>query len=284
MDVVIVRDHGVVRAGRQFGGGVDHAEALPRAKNARRHLFGERGRDAHAHTHLHHEARHAERVQAVSQRGLEHGRSGVHPNNIQVHVHGERNQRVGEIGVDPHLGKFAQENIARMDIDHELRAVAVAQERVGDALRENSFRMPGKAAVQIRIKHRHSAVHRHDSDGVGGRIKFDAAFQRFRIGFKPARELVANVKPFDLIAVNARHHRDARKRFFPEHGTLYDEIVTVRQLQPQNGFNGHRIPGMTTPKNPRPGTVRSRTPSSFVERLRPACAILAQCRRWADFC
>ena len=134
------------------------------------------------------------------------------PDKIDIQLSGTGHQGFFRQGIDAHLGNFLQKNVAGVDVDDHIAAAEIVNDAGGDVFRHGAVLRAGENAVHVQIKGRNAPGDGIDAQGVQGRVHIHDAPQMLRMLPDAALQFIADVLPFQLVAVGAGDDADTLAR------------------------------------------------------------------------
>ena len=174
--------------------------------------------------------------------GLQHRHRAVEPDEVQVQLVGQRDEDPGELLVDPDLGDLPEEDVAGMDVDDQVGPGQALHDGMGDPVGDVAAGGAGEVPVQVGIEDRQRPGQGVEPQGVEGRVEVNPAPKHTRgfgrMAFQPGGQPVADIEPFQFVAVDAGDHGHPRAVASLEGGAPDLQVFAVGHLEGEDGFDG----------------------------------------------
>lgn len=106
-------------------------------------------------------------------------------------------------------GHLAQEDVRCVDVDGDVRAGDVVEDRRGEGLGEVAVALAGEGAVEVDVEHGDAALDRVDAERVDRGVDVHGAVELVQLGLECLCELEGDVLALELVPVHAGDDRDA---------------------------------------------------------------------------
>ena len=130
----------------------------------------------------------------------------MNPDEIHVQHPRPRHQRFRHVDVDAHLRNLAQENVARMNVNHHVCPFQIVQNLISSPFCHRSVRIAREDAVHIQIESRHTPHNRINAQWIQGGINLDRSIEQMTFRFQKLSQAIADILSLQLVAVRTGHN------------------------------------------------------------------------------
>ena len=163
--------------------------------------------------HFNHQRRHVLRDERLRERAVTDSSGFVYPHHIGIEQLCVFYKIVSIFGTNAHLRYLADKNVAGVYVNAHIRAFDVFDELFCDIFGDRADIRPREHTVHIQSRHRERSRYRLHAERIYRRIYFDRACKVRHICSDLLHELIADILPFKLVAVNTRDYRDTLSVF-----------------------------------------------------------------------
>ncbi len=169
--------------------------------------------DTHADSHLLHKTRCAGGIERMGKCGFKNRCCIMYPDEIDIEFLSKRNEAFAVVHVDTHLRGFAEVEVARMDINHEVCTFEILNYLVCSLFCHRTVHRTREDAVHIEVEVWYASLEGVDAERIECWIDFNRTIEFVHVLVDDTCHFIATELPFEFVAMSTRDHTQAAFSF-----------------------------------------------------------------------